>query len=94
MALQIRLTPDAEADIKSLYIHSALDFGLTQARAYRRLITQAVELLAEFPGIGPEIHAGARAHTVKSHRIIYDTDENSLTVLRVLHVRQLPPGPV
>ena len=93
MALQIRLTPDAEADIKSLYIHSALDFGLAQAKAYRRLITQAVELLAEFPGIGPEICAGARAHTVKSHRIIYEADDTSLTVLRILHMRQLPPGP-
>lgn len=91
MALQIRLTPDAEADIKSLYIHSTLDFGLAQAKAYRRLITQAVELLAEFPGIGPEIYAGARAHTVKSHRIIYEADDTSLTVLRILHMRQLPP---
>lgn len=92
MALKIELSKTAQRDAREIFIRSAVDFGLNQANAYRADITRAASLLAEFPGAGTKTPGGPRAYTVKSHRLIYKVTGDSLLIIRILHVRQLPPG--
>lgn len=92
MALRIEIVQAARGDIEAIYLSSATEFGLRQAKAYRRAITETIELLAEHPGIGRGESALTRSYPAKSHRIFYRADATTLTVVRILHVRQLPPG--
>ncbi len=92
MALKIEIALDAELDIRQIYVRSALDFGIGQAKSYRGEIEKAVELLALFPSIGVATHSGLRVFGVKSHCIFYEQNGDALKVLRILHTRQLPPG--
>ncbi|MEQ8434269.1 MAG: type II toxin-antitoxin system RelE/ParE family toxin [Oceanicaulis sp.] len=71
---------------------SAEHFGLNQARAYRRAITETIDLLAMHPGIGRGEGRRTRPYPAQSHRIFYRADGVTLTVVRILHARQLPPG--
>jgi plasmid stabilization system protein ParE len=92
LALKIELTQAAQNDARQIYVRSAVDFGLNQAKAYRADITRAATLLADFPGVGTKTPSGARTYRVKSHRLIYKASGDTLLILRILHIRQLPPG--
>lgn len=92
MALRIEIAEAARGDIEAIYLTSAADFGLRQAKAYRRAVTETIELLAQHPGIGRGEGLLTRSYPSKSHRVFYRADGETLTVVRIVHARQLPPG--
>lgn len=90
MARRISIARAARLDLENIYVESALQFGLNQARAYRKEITRTARFLSEFPLVGKETALG-RTFSVKSHRLIYRVEADRITIVRVLHARQLPP---
>lgn len=92
MVLRIEIAEAASGDIATIYLASAEDFGLAQAKAYRRMITETIDLLARHPWIGRKEGDVTRSYPSRSHRILYRAGATTLTVMRILHVRQLPPG--
>lgn len=92
MALAIEYSNAALADLAQLTRHGALEFGRAAARRYALTIRSAIGLAAEFPLAGQHVGGEVQAMTSKSHRIFYRADATTLTVVRILHVRQLPPG--
>ena len=95
LGLQIELTAEADADLKSIAKSGAIEFGIRAARRYQAELNRTMDTLARFPSAGrsaDEILPGHRIHPVRSHQIIYRIRENSaLVIVRVLHARQLPP---
>ncbi|MGJ3232473.1 MAG: type II toxin-antitoxin system RelE/ParE family toxin [Oceanicaulis sp.] len=93
MARRIKYADAALADLAQLTRYGAMEFGVDAARRYAMTVRSAVRLAAEFPLAGAAAgDAAVRSITSKSHRIFYRADAESLTVVRILHVRQLPPG--
>jgi plasmid stabilization system protein ParE len=92
-ALRIEYAAAALADLDQLTRYSALEFGVSAARNYALIIQSAIKRAAVFPGAGAVVGNGlVRVITAKSHRIFYHANEATLTVVRILRARQLPPG--
>lgn len=95
MARKVKLSGAAFADIASIADYGGREFGLLAAENYRSALEEKLRLIAAFPEIGPSdpIRSdGARGLTAMSHRIIYRVEADHILILRILHVRQLPPG--
>ncbi len=95
MARKIELSPAARVDIASIANYGATEFGIIAADQYREALEEKLRLIADFPEVGatdPMLGKGVRGLTAMSHRIIYRITKNNLLILRILHLRQLPPG--
>ena len=57
MALEIRLTPSALRDMRNLYDWSVDRFGIVQANHYSSQIMNAIDLMAESPGLARDASA-------------------------------------
>lgn len=81
----------AEEDLVQIYVTSALDFGLEQARKYHHKLFQIFDFLAENPLAGaerPELCPACRIYPVGSHIVIYLIREPNISILRVRHKRE------
>ena len=90
MKRQYTLSPLAQRDVGEIWDYTAEQWGIEQARTYTQKIGQAVERLTAHPNLGVSEHhplAGYRKFRAGSHQIYYRFDDQSLTVVRVLHVR-------
>jgi toxin ParE1/3/4 len=84
----LRLTADAEHDLRSILRYSERTWNEHQRNAYGQRIDDALQRLAQFPELGrsrEDIGSGWRSYPVGEHTIYYQTDETSVTVFRILH---------
>lgn len=90
--MNCRLTQEAEADFRSIYVHSAENFGFLQAEKYLSKLETAFHLLAERPYIARErmeIVPPVRVYPIGSHIIIYLVGEaNDVLVVRIRHASE------
>jgi len=89
--MRLRYTQAARQDLKAIYRSSARQFGLAQADAYRDGLLAALGFCAENPTVVREIvdnSRALRAHPYRSHLIIFVIDDETVSIVRVLHSRQ------
>lgn len=86
--MRLRLSSRADADLESIWQYVARDDPRAADRLEERLHA-AMQMLAEFPGVGhtrPDVaNPQYRFWTVLSYLIAYRADQDTVTILRVLH---------
>ena len=84
----------AASDIDEITAFSVAQFGVEVAGDYLTGFELVCELLREFPemaAIYPRVRPEMRCLIYRSHRIFYQTDEDQVLVVRVLHhARDVP----
>lgn len=90
-AMRLKYSAAALADIKSIYRHSARQFGLAQADRYRSGLERVLNQIAEQPSASRE-HIGytepLRVHLYRSHVIFFVQDSDAVRIVRILHQQQ------
>ena len=84
------LTEEATGDIKNILERSITDFGLQQTELYYNSLKNCLELLGinpEMGGVADDIMPGYRRFPHQSHVIFYQTVENGILIVRILHKR-------
>lgn len=91
--LSYSLTPDAQADLLSIYHYTVNHWGKAQANRYLAELQQTIETLAQMPTLGkqqPEIDVNTHSFIHKSHVVYYKVTEDCLVVFAVLHKSMMP----
>jgi len=52
-------------------------------------LKKAARRIQAFPEIGRVLESGVRQHTLRHHVVLYRFENDTVTVLRVMHPRQL-----
>ena len=85
--MKLRLSPRARSDLDEIWEFSMRAWGVEQAEAYLRSLSQTFALLAANPHLGREandIRTGYLKFPASSHVIYYRLSE-TLDVIRILH---------
>lgn len=91
---EYRLTPAAERDLESIWVHTVREWGVEQAVRYIDLLTRAFASLAASPRAAPacdHIRPGYRRGSVERHMIYFRATDYGIAVVRVLHERMDAP---
>jgi len=86
----LKLSPHARQDFIDILRYTGETWGQNQLLTYRDKISDALKAISHNPQLGrhrddlPSTHL---AYWVGSHIIIYRTDADSLSVVRILHQR-------
>lgn len=85
------LRPAAEADLTEIWHYSAATWGPQQADSYVDALFVALDLLADFPQMARE--RSEFTHLVRIHHsgtqlVIYQTTDQGIVVIRLLHAHQ------
>jgi toxin ParE1/3/4 len=86
--MRLELTRAAERDLDELLTFGTAHFGERIADQYYFSFDAAFRLIRDHPGIGEAIEAvepGFRKLTHRSHRIFYETDDDWVRIVRILH---------
>ncbi len=86
------LTARAEDDLLITFLDGIEMFGLHQARRYKDELDRCFQLIASNPQIGrlvPSIGEGVRRHEHKSHVILYEEAERTVTILAVVPAKSI-----
>ncbi|MGH7153442.1 MAG: type II toxin-antitoxin system RelE/ParE family toxin [Acetobacteraceae bacterium] len=89
---EYRLTRDADADLRELFLYGFETFGLAQAEDYRDSMTRCFELLADNPKLGrkaDEFAGGTRRHEHARHVIFYDEQPYGVLITAIIHERSI-----
>ena len=88
---ELRLTPQASADLEDITVFSIASFGEAIAGKYLGEFEALFGLLEKYPESG-STYAGivppVRSIKCGSHRIFYSVGEDVVTVIRILHFAQ------
>lgn len=87
---KLELTEEAELDIQGILRFTRATWGERKRHDYARQITNAMNEVTRFPGLGQrrdQIASGLRARRVGQHVIYYRVTEQLVSVVRVLHER-------
>ena len=91
-ARHVIISPEALADLEAIWAHIANDAGAQTAGTVVAEVLDAIEKLAEMPGMGHRRadvrDARYRFWSVKSYVIAYRADVQVLRVARVVHGRR------
>jgi plasmid stabilization system protein ParE len=85
---RLELSNAADADLSDILRYGCERYGDEIGFAYAASFGAAFELLCELPDIAPALPVGppgARTWLHRSHRIVYNYDEQTLFVARVMH---------
>ncbi len=86
------LSPKAEDDLITLFIHGAQHFGLAKAQDYHDELERLFEFLSDHPEASPArnvLGEGIRVHPHASHIVIYRIDDNrDVYVIRIRHAHE------
>jgi toxin ParE1/3/4 len=83
-------SPAARADLEEIWNYSCVRWDHNQAEEYVREIQRAIERIVANPLIGracEEVRPGYRKHAVGSHTLYYQTNDDVIDVVRILHRR-------
>jgi toxin ParE1/3/4 len=86
----VALRPATEADLDSIWRHTAQAWSEAQAEAYLMGLDSVLRLLAEFPEIArlrEEFRPPIRIHPYRAHLILYEADDVILDVVRIVNGR-------
>ncbi|MCZ8207155.1 MAG: type II toxin-antitoxin system RelE/ParE family toxin [Aquidulcibacter sp.] len=89
--LLIKLTPQAEHDLENIWTYTATTWSVAQAESYIGHLSNTFDLIAHAPLIArerSEFTPPIRLHRHQSHLIIYRLVDDSLLIIRVLHMKQ------
>ncbi len=87
---ELRLSPEAEADLDAIWIHIARNSGRTDiaTRVVER-VTERFWLLVQFPCMGrrrdEDLRPGLRSLTVDDYVIIHRIEDEMVLILHVVH---------
>jgi toxin ParE1/3/4 len=90
MKYSLKITPQAQQDLRSIWRGLAEFSGLTIADQRLAKIEQKFQLLSQFPRSGPsrdDLRPGIRSSLAGEFVIFYRVSEYSVEVLRILHGR-------
>jgi toxin ParE1/3/4 len=83
-------SPDAQADIDAIWDDTFLEWGIDQAETYVQQIRNSASIIANNPLVGrdcSEIRRRYRKYPTGSHVLFYHLDDNTVTIVRILHQR-------
>ncbi|MCE2866835.1 MAG: type II toxin-antitoxin system RelE/ParE family toxin [Oxalobacteraceae bacterium] len=87
---EYRLTPAAERDLELIWTYTLERWGAQQADRYIDTLAAAFEALSQSPKTAPacdHIRQGYRRRSVERHMIYFQTTQDGILVVRVLHHR-------
>lgn len=90
MNLKLTFRPRARSDIAEIWDYTVEKWSVEQANFYLLGLDALLNTLREFPEIArlrEELEPPVRIHTYKSHVVIYQSDELTVEVIRVVHSR-------
>lgn len=85
---RVVVTPAARADLVAIRKYSIEQFGADVADAYFLGFDQAFDRLADHPQIGvamDDLRKNIRCLVHRRYRILYQTEENTVTIARIVH---------
>lgn len=91
--MQLRLTEDAQSDLKAIRNYTQKEYGSSQAKIYMSRLREGFKTLRRHPQIGYDINhikAEYRCFQVEYHRIFYKSNDGFIAVVAILHESQLP----
>src|SRR5687768_13375086 len=86
----VSLTLDARIDFSDILLYSEQQWGKRQRNAYRAVLLRGFGVLRDHPLIGvvrDDLGPGLRTHHVGSHILYYTSEDEAVTILRILHER-------
>jgi toxin ParE1/3/4 len=89
--LRLELTHRSRADLRDILTYSISTWGNEIAENYRAKLVKSMGRIAEYPEIGsehPELGPNIRTYPIGEHVVIYTNRPNSVSVLRVVHIRR------
>jgi toxin ParE1/3/4 len=84
------VSPQAQQDIASILRYTGKTWGKNQLLIYRDKLDEAVKTIGHNPNLGhgsPELPETHRLYFVGSHVVVYRTQGDIISVVRVLHQR-------
>ena len=87
--MRLRQSPRASADLDIIYEYGATNHGTRAALAYIGAIEQRFRLLLDHPRSGrteDTLVSGLRSMPSGTHRIFYRIEDNTITIVRILHM--------
>jgi toxin ParE1/3/4 len=93
MPRRLRIAAAAARDIDRIADYSRRRWGVRVAIRYVTGLWRAIDRVRRIPSIGSdygEIIEGVRRYRFRSHTIYYVVMEDSVRVVRILHVRMSP----
>ena len=87
---ELRLTPAALQDLEDIWQYTAHHWSISQAERYIDRLTACFNALAAAPMVSSacdHIRPGYRRQVVERHVVYFRVDQDSVTVVRVLHER-------
>lgn len=91
---EYRLTPAAERDLESIWIHTRQQWGGEQANRYIDSLIAVFADLAQSPKTAPacdHIRPGYRRRSVERHVIYFRATAYGIAIVRILHDRMDAP---
>jgi toxin ParE1/3/4 len=79
----------ARRDVTEILQYTEESWGRHQRNVYLRDLVRAGRQLATFPEMGRDADNGIRELVLRHHVVLYQYDDESVTILRVLNPRQL-----
>lgn len=83
-----RLSKKAELDLKGIFRHSLLQFGVQQSEKYISNLLKVLDFIVGQPNIGMDcdyIRVGLYRYIYQSHTIYYKKQQEGILVVRILH---------
>ena len=87
----VRLSAEADADVRRLILQGLEQFGEQQVADYLDGLENAFRSLAEYPLLGterPEFGKPYRTYVYKSHIVFYRVEADAILVTRICHGRE------
>lgn len=88
--MSYRLTPEAEQDLRGIWLYTRSTWGLKKANDYLTQLESCFTGLCENPELGrrrDEIRLGYRSVPQKQHVVFYRDNDQQIEIVRVLHGR-------
>lgn len=80
--------PLADQDLVSIWLYTWQDWGEAQADRYLDALERVMQTLAQYPKMGherKEFTPAVRMHPHAHHLVVYQPEDDGITVIRVLH---------
>lgn len=86
--MRFQLTNKAYEDLKSIAKYTQTTWGVEQRKEYLTRLDQSFHMIAENIGIGrncDHIRAGYHSLPVGKHLVFYRVEDETVTIVRILH---------
>ena len=86
----LRLRPRAQADLDDIWNFTLDRWSEDQARSYLQSLSSTFDLILAHPEIARERHEFSppvRIHTVRSHVVIFQADDEAVEIIRIVRAR-------